>query len=64
MNDLDKMPWGKYAGRLMQDVPASYLHYMWTERGLKDEVEVNPVARYIKDNLRLLEMEYKDGIWE
>lgn len=62
LKDTDKMPWGKYAGMAMQDVPASYFHYMWTQKGLKDD-KVDPVADYIRRNLNALKQEYRDGIW-
>jgi hypothetical protein len=59
--DIDLMPWGKYAGKPMSDVPAGYLHYLWTH-GKKDDRQC-PVADYIRRNLNGLRMEYKDGIW-
>lgn len=61
------MPFGKYGpkpkgeGRLMADVPASYLHYLWVN-GKKDD-RLCPVADYIRRNLSALKQEYKDGIW-
>lgn len=69
LHDTDPMPWGKYGpkpkgqGLLMQDVPASYFHWLWTEGGKKGD-KVCPVADYIRRNLILLETEYPDGIWE
>ena len=62
LTDLEPMPFGKYKGKLMQDVPASYLHYLW-QNGLKDEVDTSEVAQYIKHNLPHLKREYPDGIW-
>jgi uncharacterized protein (DUF3820 family) len=62
LRDIDKMPWGKHKDTPMQDVPASYLHYFWTEKGLKDDMN-DPVADYIRRNLIALKEEYKDGIW-
>jgi len=80
LTDLDPMPFGKYGPKYgealnMQDVPARYLHWLWTEGGLsklragisahstnlKDKND--QVADYIKRNLDALEMEYTDGIW-
>lgn len=29
--DLDRMPFGKYEGEPLQDVPASYLVWLWEE---------------------------------
>lgn len=69
LTDLDPMPFGKYGprpkgeGKLMQDVPARYLHWLWTESNLKEETEINAVADYIKRNLSVLESEYTNGIW-
>ena len=45
----------------MQDVPASYLHYLWTN-GLKEDRR-SPVADYIRRNLEALKAEHKDGLW-
>lgn len=61
MNDTDLMPFGKHKGVPMQDVPASYLHYLW-QNGLKYETR-SPVADYIRENLEALKQEHKDGIW-
>lgn len=63
------MPFGKYyrERRKMQDVPASYLHWLWTN-GMKAEVNQKSsqgqVARYIQKNLHHLKKEHPDGIWE
>lgn len=61
LNDLSPMPFGKFRGKPMQDVPADYLHYLWTH-GLKENAH-SPVAAYIRDNLDALKKEHKDGIW-
>lgn len=59
--DFDKMPFGKYKGTVMQDVPASYFHYLWSN-GMKEDLKSN-VADYIRRNLSALKLEYKNGIW-
>lgn len=59
LSDLDPMPFGKYKGALMQDVPASYLHWLYTNSVNK----YCPVFNYCKDNLNHLKKEYEDGIW-
>ena len=65
MTDDDPMPFGRYGpkpkgeGRLMRNVPASYLHYLWTH-GLDPQSDV---AGYIRENLAALQQEYPDGIW-
>ena len=61
LSDTDPMPFGKYAGKPMQDVPASYLHWLWSN-GAKEN-RVDPVPDYIRRNLNVLQVEYKDGIW-
>jgi Putative quorum-sensing-regulated virulence factor len=61
LTDTSKMPFGKYKGQLMQDVPASYLHWLWTN-GLKQD-RSSDVSAYIKDNLSALQKEHPDGIW-
>ena len=61
MNDTDKMPFGKYKGTPMQDVPADYLFYLWTKCDF--EHKSTDVAEYIRNNLKTLEVEYPDGIW-
>lgn len=62
LTDTDKMPFG---GEMMQDVPASYLHWLWTnERDpMRLKVKVDPIADYISRNLTALQHEYPDGIW-
>ena len=62
LQDLDKMPFGQYAGMPMQDVPARYLHYLWAN-GLKSQTKTSQVADYIKRNLEALKKEHPDGIW-
>ena len=61
LSDLDPMPFGKHKGVPMQDVPASYLHWLWSD-GKKHDVQC-PVADYIRRNLHALEQEHPDGIW-
>lgn len=61
LEDLDPMPFGEHKGEPMQNVPASYLHWLWVDG--KKENFVCPVADYIRRNLNALKMEYKNGIW-
>jgi hypothetical protein len=61
LGDTDPMPFGKYKGQPMQDVPASYLHWLWTAGKRLDKI--CPVADYIRRNLSALKTEYEDGIW-
>lgn len=61
LTDTDPMPFGKYKGQPMQEVPAYYLHWLWTNG--KKEDKTCPVAEYIRTNLSVLKDEYEDGIW-
>lgn len=61
LTDLSPMPFGKYKGEPMQDIPAYYLHYLWTNG--KKEDKLCPVADYIRRNITALKQEYPDGIW-
>lgn len=73
LGDLSLMPFGTYgpsSGKAspMQDVPASYLHYLWVN-GLKNKAHLPAttndiaVAQYIKKNIRALKKDHPDGIW-
>jgi uncharacterized protein (DUF3820 family) len=59
LDDLSPMPFGKHRGEPMQDVPAQYLHWLWTN-GLDRKSEV---ADYIRRNMSSLKQEYHDGVW-
>jgi hypothetical protein len=65
LTDLDPMPFGKHRDVPMQDVPASYFHFLWTnERDpMSRKAKVDPVAEYIERNLPALKQEHPDGIW-
>lgn len=66
LQDTDLMPFGKYKGVPMQDVPASYLHWLWTQdEGKVKELKIknDRVFNYIHRNLSALRMEHKDGVW-
>jgi uncharacterized protein (DUF3820 family) len=61
LTDLDPMPFGqKWKGWPMDEVPASYLHWYWSETD-RPNSELN---EYIENNLEALKQEYKDGIWD
>lgn len=62
MKDTDPMPFGKYKGKPMSDVPVSYLHWLWNN-GLMNEPN-KPVHQYIKNNIDALQMEAPDLIWD
>jgi hypothetical protein len=61
LKDSDPMPWGMHSGTPIGEVPASYLHYVWTN-GKQSDMRC-PVADYIRRNLASLKMDHPDGIW-
>lgn len=61
LQDTDPMPFGKHKGEPMQDVPAHYLHWLWTNGKQADKQ--CPVADYIRRNLNALKQENPDAIW-
>ena len=67
LEDTDPFPFGQYGPkgkdpRMMQDVPASYFHWLWTKGGLKADAR-SPVSVYIRRNLLALKKEHPDRIW-
>jgi len=46
LTDLSPMPFGKFKGAPMQDVPADYLHWLWVD-GKESDTRC-PVAVYIR----------------
>lgn len=73
-DDMTEMSFGIHKGKSLQDVPASYLHWLWSSgfRELSRAVAGCPpgmdgerlkIANYIYNNLHRLKQEYKDGIW-
>lgn len=61
LQDTDQMPFGKYKGEPMQDVPVNYLHWLWSNGG-KDDRQGN-VADYIRRNINALKQENEDLLW-
>lgn len=53
--DTDPMPFGKHQGKKMEDVPASYLLWLWN-----DGVNHPGVKAYIEDAMSALEKECPD----
>lgn len=51
------MPFGKYQGKKLEDVPASYL--LWLEGELRRDYW-RDLQRYIKDNYEALKLQAKD----
>ncbi len=62
LRDTDLMPFGIHKGTPMQDVPASYFHWLWIN-GMRNDTR-SDVADYIRRNLTALQKEHPDGIWE
>jgi len=52
LTDLDQMPWGKYKGEKMINVPAWYL--LWL---LENNKCSGDVKKYIEDNKEVLQKE-------
>jgi hypothetical protein len=62
--DLDLMPFGKHKGEPMQDVPAHYLRWWWTEGDGKDYSKVIPQHDVDKQRLWILEkIKLANYIW-
>lgn len=57
--DLDCMPFGKHKGIPLQDVPASYLIWLWTQKPLSDI----KLENYIYNSMDALKMEDKDYVY-
>jgi uncharacterized protein (DUF3820 family) len=65
LTDTCPMPFGRYKDEPMQDVPASWLHWFWSEcrEYLGTDTKQGQVLDYIQSNLSALKQEYPDGIW-
>lgn len=57
MKDKDKMPFGAYKEKEMQDVPASYLIWLYDNNKC-----FGGVKKYIEENLETLRLEVKQKI--
>jgi len=57
MNDNSIMPFGKYKGYKLANIPASYLLWLYNQ-GLQK----GNLRDYIIDNLQLLKQERKSGV--
>jgi len=56
LSDTDKMPYGKYKGEDMADVPAAYLIWLYDNNKCTKEVEA-----YVSENLDVLQKEIDDA---
>jgi len=64
LTDEHIMPFGKYKGQKMLDVPASYLHWLWTNGKQQCPEGTDDVANYIRKNMASLKLDHRDGIWD
>ena len=55
LTDESPMPWGKYKGEKMANVPASYLLYIYYANGQYDK----DFGRYVLDNWDVIKAEVK-----
>ena len=60
LTDLSEMPFGRYKGTPLQDIEASYFHFLW-QNGMKKEH--TPVAEYIRSRIHAFQLENPDLIW-
>lgn len=56
------MPFGKHAGQAMQDVPASYLHWLYHNSEFYNKQGIE-IKEYIEQSWDALKLEDKDLIW-
>jgi uncharacterized protein (DUF3820 family) len=63
LEDTSPMPFGKFKGKPMQDVPVSYLHWLW-HNATNPSYAAQDVVEYIRENMDALKMENKDLIWQ
>ena len=63
MNDDSIMPFGKYRGQKMANVPVNYLHWLWNNCKVGDD-NLKDVRNYIYENLHVLKEENDDLIWD
>jgi uncharacterized protein (DUF3820 family) len=60
MTDTSLMPWGKYKGKRLIDIPAGYFIWLWDDWGIQKSGELHRGLReYISNNLQALRQEVK-----
>jgi uncharacterized protein (DUF3820 family) len=62
-NDLTAMPFGKYKGTVLQEVPASYLHWFVCNCLPPQNDSSKQLLEYVKKSLHALKEESPDLIW-
>lgn len=62
LTDKSRMPWGKWKGTQMANVPADYLLWLYREwTGEQKNISVDEqVKAYIEDNMDVLKEEVKE----
>jgi uncharacterized protein (DUF3820 family) len=55
-NDTSPMPWGKYTGTKMANVPSSYLLWLYDNKKCSGKI-----LRYILDNMDVLRNDVKNN---
>lgn len=57
LSDTSIMPYGKFKGKQLQNVPASYLLWLYDE--IKNNTDMNSkyLTAYIEDNMQALKIE-------
>lgn len=63
LTDDSIMPFGMHKGKMVCEVPDSYMFWYWTQTDGEHRTETCPIAAYIKRNLSAFERDYPDGIW-
>ena len=61
LEDDSPMPYSKHKGQPMEDVPVSYLHWLWEEGNVDEKT---PVGDYIRRYMDVLKTENTDLIWK
>lgn len=57
MNDTSPMPFGKYKGKKLEDVPAHYLIWLYD-----NDKSFGDLKDYIEDNLDVLQQEVEESL--
>lgn len=61
LTDNDPMPFGKYQGQKMANVPANYLLYLWEQNQFR-YMNGKRVKDYIERNLEAIKKEQADNL--
>lgn len=64
LTDTDQMPFGKFKGKPMQDVPTTYLHWFYHNSKDGERETTDAVRRYVESSIDGLKKENTDLIWD